>query len=109
MRSTKAQLLTERIPPGGGARIIPLMLPAEAVSVRPSGIEFQTPEPLPLWTEARIEVCFGSGGEDGVVMHGVVVDCSGDVAFGCRVAILFVGMDRIAETRVRELCSAQQC
>lgn len=69
-----------------------LSLPADAVHIRKSGIEFRTENPIPAWTEMTLDL----QRPDAKKFHctGVVVACEGNRNSGYLVSLLFTNLSR---------------
>ena len=79
-----------------------LELSADTVVIHKSGIEFRSPSPFNLWTE--MTVALQSPRDGGKVQcHGVVIACSGNKHTGYRVAMVFTGLSRQAQTRLTSM------
>lgn len=77
-----------------------LELPANAVTIRKNGIEFRCGTTLPLWKE--MSVALESPFSDRkLTCHGVVVSCQGNRHAGYRVSMVFLGLSRQDEARLR--------
>jgi hypothetical protein len=84
----------------------PLRLPAEAVRVRRSGIEFHYSRPLAICTEAVVRLC--RAGEDGeLTCTGVVVSCTGSPRAGYHVGMVLIGLTPGTERALAALAHSQ--
>jgi hypothetical protein len=76
-------------------------LPAAAVRIRRSGLEFQSPRPLPVWAE--MTVCLAYGSADALCCSGVVVACDGASHGGYRVSLLFLNLPNGSEQQLQRM------
>ena len=70
-----------------------LTIPANSVRVRKNGIEFHNDEPLTPWTEMTVTLQ-KPGEAKKVNFNGVVVACSGNLAHGYQISMLFTHVSR---------------
>lgn len=79
-----------------------LNLPASAVRIHKSGIEFRTDTAIPAWTEMTIDLQTPLYPKK---FHctGVVVACSGNRHTGYRVSMVFTGLSSKAQARLNSL------
>ena len=83
-----------------------LTLPAHAIRVRKSGIEFRTVKPIPTWTEMTVDLLSPADGKK-VHCTGVVVDCNGNRHVGYLVSMVFLNLSRQSQQRLAELAYSQ--
>ena len=78
-----------------------LSLPANAVRVRKSGIEFRTSNPIPAWTEMTLDL----QRPDAKKFHctGVVVACDGNRQSGYSISLLFTNLSRQSQALLSSL------
>ncbi len=81
-----------------------LLLPAEQVAIRKNGIEFLSPNPIPLWTEVTVDLRSPQG-ERPVRGCGVVVDCMGDRRTGYIVSLMMTSLTRQSQERLCQLAA----
>ena len=88
------------------ARQARLELSADAVVIHKSGIEFRSPTPFNEWTEMTVAL---QSPQDGGALHchGVVIGCSGSRHSGYRVAMVFTGLSKQAQTRLTSMASSE--
>ncbi len=79
-----------------------LNLPADAVTIRKSGIEFRSGKALAPWTEITLSI-ESPIEKKKVACRGVVVACEGNRHSGYQVSLLFVGMTPQTEHRLQSL------
>lgn len=82
-----------------------LSLPAGAVTIRKSGIEFESNRPLAPWTEVTLAI-ESPAEQRKVNCRGVVVACDGSRHAGYRVSLLFLGMTPQVQQRLESLSLA---
>ena len=82
-----------------------LALPASAVRLRKSGIEFRNGQPIPLLTEMTVTV---EGLPDGRKLEssGVIVACDGNRHAGFMISMLFTGLTPQSQQRLSALARA---
>ena len=68
-----------------------LTLPAKAVRVRKSGIEFRSESPIAPWTEMTVSL-EGLHEKQKVKCTGVIVECSGSLQNGYLISMLFTNL-----------------
>ena len=78
-------------PAGAASRETKLSLPAHAVRLHKSGIEFRSPTPLSPWVEMTVELESPQATRK-LECTGVIVSCSGTRHTGYAVSMLFTGM-----------------
>ena len=78
-----------------------LSLPASAVHIRKSGIEFRATHPIPAWTEMTLDL----QRPDAKKFHctGVVVACDGNRHSGYLVSLLFTNLSRQSQALLSSL------
>lgn len=78
-----------------------LSLPATAVRIRKSGIEFRSANPIPAWTEMTLDL----QRPDAKKFHctGVVVACDGNRHAGYSVSLLFTNLSRHSQALLSSL------
>lgn len=78
-----------------------LSLPASAVRIRKSGIEFRSDHPIPAWTEMILDL----QRPDAKKFHctGVVVACDGNRHSGYSVSLLFTNLSRHSQAFLSSL------
>jgi len=78
-----------------------LSLPANAVRVRKTGIEFRTADPIPAWTELTLDL----QRPDAKKFHctGVVVACDGNRHVGYLISLLFTNLSRHSQEMLTSL------
>jgi len=78
-----------------------LSLPASAVHIRKSGIEFRSTYPIPAWTEMTLDL----QRPDAKKFHctGVVVACDGAPHSGYSVSLLFTNLSRQSQALLNSL------
>lgn len=79
-----------------------LNLPAAAVTIRKSGIEFVSARALAPWTEVTLAI-ESPIEKKRVTCRGVVVACEGNRHAGYQISLLFVGMTPQAQHRLQSL------
>jgi len=79
-----------------------LTLPANAVRVRKSGIEFRSPQPIAPWTEMTVSLQPMRAAKK-VQCAGVVVACNGTSQTGYSVTMLFTNLSRQSQARLSAL------
>jgi hypothetical protein len=82
-----------------------LLLSAHEVVIRKSGLEFLSPQPLPMWTEVSITLRSPSS-ERPLRGNGVVVDCTGSRHTGYTVSLLLLDLSPQSQQHLRELALA---
>jgi hypothetical protein len=83
-----------------------LQLPADQVAIRKSGIEFLSPDAIPLWTEVTVDL--RSPLEPRPVRgSGVVVDCSGNQRSGYVVSLMLMNLTPQAQERLSQLADVR--
>lgn len=83
-----------------------LLLAAEQVSIRRNGIEFLSPNAIPLWTEVTVDL--RSPLEPRPVRGcGVVVDCTGNRHTGYVVSLMMTGLTRQTQERLCQLAGSR--
>ena len=85
---------------------IEFSLPPEAVNVRSNGVEFLSPEALPVWSELTIELT-SPADQSPIHCSGIVVGSNGSKHAGFVVSILFVGLNPQAQSQVEALARVQ--
>lgn len=84
------------------ARQTHLELSADTVVIHKSGIEFRSPSPFKEWSEMTVALQSpGNGGK--LNCHGVVIACAGNRHTGYRVAMVFTGLSKQAQTRLASM------
>ena len=81
-----------------------LALSASAVTIRKSGIEFRSQDPIPAWTEMSLDLQYPDAKK--VHCNGVVVACDGDRNSGYQVSLLFTKLSRQSEALLSVLAYA---
>jgi len=83
-----------------------LELPADAVSVHKSGIEFRSPTLFHEWTEMTVAL---RSPQDGGKFQcsGVVVACSGSKHTGYRVSMVFTHLSSQAQARLNSMARSE--
>jgi PilZ domain len=83
-----------------------LELPADAVSVHKSGIEFRSPTPFNEWTEMTVAL---SSPRDGSKLQcsGVVIACSGSKHTGYRVSMVFTHLSPQAQVQLDSMARSE--
>lgn len=78
-----------------------LSLPADAVRIRKSGIEFRSDHAIPAWTEMTLDL----RRPDAKNFHctGVVVACDGNSRAGYLVSLLFTNLSRQSQALLSSL------
>ncbi len=76
-----------------------LTLPPHTVRVSKNGIEFLSPQSVPLWTELTLTLS-APADHQRIRCAGVVVNCSGNRHSGYVVSIMFTHLSRQAEQRL---------
>lgn len=79
-----------------------LALPAGYFEVRPNGIEFHSPTPIPEWTEMTVEL-ETTATDRKARCTGVVVACRGHRHSGYRVAMLFTDLSPQAQAQIERI------
>jgi hypothetical protein len=81
-------------------------LPANAIRIRKNGVEFQTGQPIPVWTELTVDL---HSPLDGKRIHatGVVVACNGNRHTGYGVSMVFMDLSRQSQERLSRLAGAR--
>jgi hypothetical protein len=87
------------------ARQANLELSADTVVIHKSGIEFRSPTPFNVWAEMTVALQSPRDGS-AVQCHGVVIACSGNKHTGYRVAMVFTGLSKQAQTRLTSMASS---
>ncbi|HNQ88977.1 MAG TPA: hypothetical protein PKM73_10220 [Verrucomicrobiota bacterium] len=77
-------------------------LQADQVAFRHNGIEFLSPNPIPLWTEVNVDLRSPLEPQP-VRGSGVVVDCAGNRHTGYVVSLVFMGLTRQSQARLSQL------
>ena len=83
-----------------------LELPACAVRIRKTGIEFHSHTPLATWTEMTV-VLEAPLVDSKVQCTGVVVDCTGNRHQGYTISLLFLHLTRQAQARLDQLAASK--
>ena len=83
-----------------------LDLPAELVTIRKNGIEFQAREALAPWAEMTITLETPLDGQR-IQCNGVVVSCHGNRHSGYRVSLVFTNVSQRDQARLVALAYAQ--
>jgi len=83
-----------------------LVLSADQVAIRKNGIEFLSPNAIPLWTEVTVDLRSPLGSRP-VRGSGVVVDCSGDPRSGYVVSLMLMNLNRQAQERLSQLADVR--
>jgi hypothetical protein len=83
-----------------------LSLPANAIRFRKNGIEFNTLNPIPVWTEMTVDL---HSAKEARKVHctGVVVDCCGNRHAGYTVSMIFMNLSRQSQERLTKLAYSQ--
>jgi hypothetical protein len=83
-----------------------LELPADAVSVHKSGIEFRSPTPFNEWTEMTVAL---SSPRDGSKLQcsGVVIACPGSKHTGYRVSMVFTHLSPQAQVQLDSMARSE--
>ena len=79
-----------------------LMLAADKVCVRKSGIEFHSQQPMSPWTEMTVTLHI-PGVADKVNCDGVIVAWSGNAKAGYLISMLFTNLSRQSQFRLRSM------
>lgn len=79
-----------------------LALPQDAVRVRRNGVEFRSPEPIPVWAEMTVTLQTPFEGRR-FSCTGVVVACEGNRHQGYAVSMLFLNLSRQSRDRLSAL------
>jgi hypothetical protein len=83
-----------------------LSLPAEAVRISRSGIEFRTTKPIPTMTEMTVKL--QSPGETRKTSFtGVVIACEGNRQGGYLVSMLYINVSRQSQERLNVLAQSR--
>jgi hypothetical protein len=83
-----------------------LDLPADLVTIRKNGIEFQAGEPLPPWAEMTVTLETPMDGQR-ITCKGVVVACSGTKHAGYTISLVFTNVSQEDQARLLALAHAQ--
>jgi hypothetical protein len=78
-----------------------LSLPAGAVKIRKSGIEFRAADPISPWTEMAVDLQYPDAKK--VHCNGVVVACEGNRNTGYLVSLLFISLSRQSQALLNSL------
>ena len=76
-----------------------LTLPAEAVRVRKTGIEFRSREAIPPWTEMTVSLQ-RPGESKKINCSGVIVACDGNRLQGYAISMLFTNLSPQTQARL---------
>ncbi|HXG46442.1 MAG TPA: PilZ domain-containing protein [Methylomirabilota bacterium] len=79
-------------------------VPASAVRVHKSGIEFRSATPIPVWTEMTVGLQAPADARR-VQFSGVVVACQGDRHRGYKVSLVFTSVSARAQARLSAMVS----
>lgn len=82
----------------------PLLLTTAQVAFRRNGIEFLSPEPIPLWKELTVDLR-SKGGSCYLRGTGVVVDCAGSRHAGYVVSLMFMGLTRQSQEQLSQMAA----
>jgi len=83
-----------------------LDLSTESVVIHRNGIEFRSPAPFNPWTEMTVALQ-SPRDNSRLQCAGVVVACSGNKHTGYRVAMVFTGLSRQAQTCLTSMASSE--
>jgi len=86
------------------ARTTRLEVPAHAVRVHRSGIEFRSQTSIPAWTEMTVGLQTADDDRK-VQFTGVVVACKGDMHRGYKVSMVFTSVSPKAQARLTALAN----
>ena len=78
-----------------------LSLPAGAVKIRKSGIEFRAANPISTWTEVSVDLQYPDSKK--VHCNGVVVACQGNRNTGYLISLLFTNLTRQSKSLLNSL------
>jgi hypothetical protein len=82
------------------------VLPSNQVAIRKNGIEFLSPNAIPLWTEVTVDL--RSPLEPRPVRgSGVVVDCTGNRHTGFVVSLMMTNLTRQSQERLSQLAGGR--
>jgi hypothetical protein len=86
-------------------RQLQLSLPANAVRLHKSGIEFRSRTPIPVWNEMTVTL-ESPGARKKANFNGVVVACNGNRHSGYVVSLLITSMSRQTQERLQVLAQS---
>ncbi len=82
-----------------------LLLSDQQVVIRKNGIEFLSPNPVPLWEEVTVDLRSPVDARP-VRGTGVVVDCNGNRHSAYVVSLVFMNLSRQSQERLTQLSEA---
>jgi hypothetical protein len=81
-------------------------LTGEVLRVHKNGVEFRTPDPLPVWREMSVDLQPSNGGRK-VRCTGVVVACQGSRHHGYLVSMVLLNLTKQSQAQLSLLADAR--
>lgn len=81
-------------------------LTGEVLRVHKNGVQFRTPDPLPVWREMSVDLQPANGGRK-MRCTGVVVACQGDRPGGYLVSMVLLNLSKQSQAQLSLLAGAR--